>query len=356
MLAAVVRRPRDSDSAVRLACVTAVTSMASQITKPSFSTLSKPLIDAILHEHDLNLQTGSALCLAAAIDAAPDPEPVQLQKLLPKLLKLNVKQFAQEKPVNLRPGINHISLLCMTLGIQNSGAHMEKRWTGPDMLVIKGLNTGTLDLTQNNFGHEAYFDIPQGDDPFAITMDSMQKGHCWINGNSIGHYWTSFITPLGKPSQSEYHIPRATSPSVHSYERKSNQLRLLDDGLKEGAQLHCPAGKVVEKVEFASFGDPIGACGLYSLGNCHSPISQQVIEQDEQQLDNVDSYFNKSADSKHRFSDGSTYPWDALPINELDDKDEQLLDDLDIPLKFCNIEHGRVSFFAFNMGELPLLP
>lgn len=27
-----------------------------------------------------------------------------------------------------------------------------------------------------------------------------------------------------------------------------------------------------------------------------------------------------------------------------------------IPLKFCNIEHGRVSFFSFNMVELPLLP
>ncbi|KAK1376519.1 putative MT-associated protein TORTIFOLIA1/SPIRAL2 [Heracleum sosnowskyi] len=89
MLAAVVRRLRDSDSAVRLACVAAVTSMASQITKPPFSILSKPLIEAILHEQDLNLQTGSALCLAAAIEAAPDPEPVQLQKLLPKLLKLS---------------------------------------------------------------------------------------------------------------------------------------------------------------------------------------------------------------------------------------------------------------------------
>ncbi|KAL8098255.1 hypothetical protein AgCh_031132 [Apium graveolens] len=41
---------------------------------------------------------------------------------------------------------------------------------------------------------------------------------------------------------------------------------------------------------------------------------------DEQQLDNVDSYSDKSADSKQRFSDASTYPWDALPINELDDK------------------------------------
>lgn len=46
-------------------------------------------MDVILHEQDSNSQTGSALCLAAAIEAAPDPEPVQLQKLLPKLLKLS---------------------------------------------------------------------------------------------------------------------------------------------------------------------------------------------------------------------------------------------------------------------------
>lgn len=31
---------------------------------------------------------------------------------------------------------------------------MEKRWTGPDALIIKGLNIGTLDLTRNNWGHQ----------------------------------------------------------------------------------------------------------------------------------------------------------------------------------------------------------
>lgn len=45
--------------------------------------------------------------------------------------KLDAKKFTQEKPVNLRPGINHISLLCMTLGIQvrpdiTSQLHLQK--------------------------------------------------------------------------------------------------------------------------------------------------------------------------------------------------------------------------------------
>ncbi|KAL8091495.1 hypothetical protein AgCh_033928 [Apium graveolens] len=39
---------------------------------------------------------------------------------------------------------------------------------------------------------------------------------------------------------------------------------------------------------------------------------------DEQLLDDLDKYFDM--DSKQSFSDGSTYSWDALPINELDVK------------------------------------
>jgi hypothetical protein len=37
----------------------------------------------------------------------------------------------------------------------------------------------------------------------------MGKGEIWVNGESIGRYWVSFLTPAGQPSQSIYHIPRA---------------------------------------------------------------------------------------------------------------------------------------------------
>lgn len=36
----------------------------------------------------MNSQIGAALCLAAAIDGSPDPEPVFLKRLLPRLEKL----------------------------------------------------------------------------------------------------------------------------------------------------------------------------------------------------------------------------------------------------------------------------
>lgn len=62
--------------------------MSSQITNPPFSALSKPLIELLVVEQDLNSQIGAAMCLAAAIEATPDPELEQLRKLVPRLGKL----------------------------------------------------------------------------------------------------------------------------------------------------------------------------------------------------------------------------------------------------------------------------
>uniref|UniRef100_A0A5B7AMG5 Putative microtubule-associated protein TORTIFOLIA1-like n=1 Tax=Davidia involucrata TaxID=16924 RepID=A0A5B7AMG5_DAVIN len=101
MLSAVLRRLRDPDSAVRSACVDAVASMASQITKPPFSSFLKPLVEAIFLEQDYNSQIGSSLCLAAAIEASPNPDPSQLQKLLPRLLKLVKNDCFKAKPALL---------------------------------------------------------------------------------------------------------------------------------------------------------------------------------------------------------------------------------------------------------------
>ncbi|KAF2325392.1 hypothetical protein GH714_027388 [Hevea brasiliensis] len=88
MISTVTRRLRDADSAVRSACVEATSAMSSQITKPPFSTLSKPLIELLTLEQDFNAQIGAAMCLAAAIEAAPEPEAEQLRKVLPRLGKL----------------------------------------------------------------------------------------------------------------------------------------------------------------------------------------------------------------------------------------------------------------------------
>ncbi|XP_039019811.1 TORTIFOLIA1-like protein 4 [Hibiscus syriacus] len=98
MIATLVRRLRDPDSAVRSACVEATTAMSSQITKPPFSTLSKPLIEMLVVEQDVNSQIGAAICLSAAIEATPDPGMEQLKKVLPKLGKLVRSESFKAKP------------------------------------------------------------------------------------------------------------------------------------------------------------------------------------------------------------------------------------------------------------------
>ncbi|KAJ0231359.1 TORTIFOLIA1-like protein 3 [Hirschfeldia incana] len=90
ILSRVARRLRDSDSSVRSACVAAVSAIASRTTRPHFwEAFAKPLSEALFTEQEVNAQIGAALCLAAAIDAAEDPDPVRLgEALLPRVEKL----------------------------------------------------------------------------------------------------------------------------------------------------------------------------------------------------------------------------------------------------------------------------
>ncbi|XP_062111767.1 TORTIFOLIA1-like protein 4 [Humulus lupulus] len=89
MISTVIRRLRDSDSVVRSACVDAVSAMSARITRPPFATaFQKPLMDVLSLEQNPNSQIGSALCLAAAIEASPDPDAAQLRRSLPRLGKL----------------------------------------------------------------------------------------------------------------------------------------------------------------------------------------------------------------------------------------------------------------------------
>uniref|UniRef100_A0A1J3D1K9 Microtubule-associated protein TORTIFOLIA1 n=1 Tax=Noccaea caerulescens TaxID=107243 RepID=A0A1J3D1K9_NOCCA len=90
ILARITRRLRDPDSSIRSTCVAAVSAISSRTTKPPFaSAFMKPLADTLFTEQEVNAQIGAALCLAAAIDAASDPDPGRLgQILLPRLEKL----------------------------------------------------------------------------------------------------------------------------------------------------------------------------------------------------------------------------------------------------------------------------
>ncbi|XVF45535.1 hypothetical protein PTKIN_Ptkin02bG0214000 [Pterospermum kingtungense] len=261
------------------------------------------------------------------------------------------KSFVFQKPAKFVEGVNHIALLAYLTGYADSGAYMEHRYAGPRSITILGLNTGTLDITPNGWGHQVgidgekkkiytkegsqtvewtqtgggppltwykgYFDAPEGTNPITIRMTGMGKGMVWINGRSIGRYWMSYLSPLLQPTQSEYQIPRSYlqptqnlitifeeeqgdpkdveillvdrdticslvteyhPPSVRLFESKGGNLRAKVNDFKPKVELTCPNQKQIVAVEFASFGDPFGACGSYSVGNCSSPASKEVAE------------------------------------------------------------------------------
>lgn len=71
----------------------------------------------------------------------------------------------------------------------------------------------------------------------------------------------------------EYH-----PPNVKTWERKDNQFRAIFDPVKT-AHLACPDDKIISKVEFVSFGEAEGACGVFRPGKCDSPKAHKVVEE-----------------------------------------------------------------------------
>ncbi|CAA7036151.1 unnamed protein product [Microthlaspi erraticum] len=88
MVSTVIRRLRDPDSSVRSACAAATADMSAHVTSQPFSSVAKPLIETLIQDGDSNAQIGAAMCLAASVEAASDPESEQLRKSLPKIGKL----------------------------------------------------------------------------------------------------------------------------------------------------------------------------------------------------------------------------------------------------------------------------
>ncbi|CAN0846104.1 Beta-galactosidase 14 [Linum grandiflorum] len=262
------------------------------------------------------------------------------------------KSFVLKAPINLKPETNSITLLGSIMGLPDSGAYMERRYAGPRGVSIIGLKSGRLDLSSNGWGHQVgldaenvevytedgscrvkwtqiqvqgraltwyktYFYAPEGRNPVVVRMTGMGKGMVWINGNSIGRYWMSYLTSLGQPTQSEYHIPRSFMkrrwnlmvileeeeganpekieiltvnrnticsniaenhiPTVKSWARQQGQIMKLVDKVQPTAQLRCPPQKKIVSIDFASFGDPNGTCGSYTVGTCSSALSKSIV-------------------------------------------------------------------------------
>ncbi|KAM3352988.1 hypothetical protein ACQJBY_024266 [Aegilops geniculata] len=281
--------------------------------------------------------------------------------------------FSVHMPINLKAGKNEIALLSMTVGLKSAGPYYEWVGAGLTSVNISGIKNGTMDLSSNNWAykiglegeHYGLFepdqgnnqrwrpqseppkhqpltwykvnvDVPQGDDPVGLDMQSMGKGLVWLNGNAIGRYWPRTsptddrCTPscdyrgkfspdkcragCGKPTQRWYHVPRSWfhpsgntlvvfeeqggDPTKITFSRRvatsvcsfvsenypSIDLESWDKSISAEnpvaakVQLSCPKGKNISSVKFASFGDPSGTCRSYQQGICHHPDSVSVVE------------------------------------------------------------------------------
>ncbi|XP_042496295.1 beta-galactosidase 7-like [Macadamia integrifolia] len=182
------------------------------------------------------------------------------------------KGFVFEKPVTLKEGINHLSLLSATVGYKNYGSFYDMVPNGivggPVQLIGNG--NVTKDLSSNEWSykiglngeHEKFYDdklsqnqiwslealplkkpmtwykttfkAPSGSDPVVVDLLGMGKGHAWANGQGIGRFWPTMIAKApqgtecsdtcdyrgqfhdtncmpdcGLPSQRWYHVPRS---------------------------------------------------------------------------------------------------------------------------------------------------
>ncbi|KAA8544029.1 hypothetical protein F0562_021794 [Nyssa sinensis] len=277
-----------------------------------------------------------------------------------------------EVPVTLTPGKNTIDLLSLTVGLQNYGAFFDKqgagitgpvkleglkngstvdissaKWTyqtglkGEELGLPSGTSSGwvsqsTLPKNQPLIWYKTHFDAPAGNNPVAIDFTGMGKGEAWVNGQSIGRYWPSYMAPnsgctnscnyrgsygsnkclknCGKPSQKLYHVPRSwlqssgntlvlfeemggdptqisfatrQTESLCSHVSESHPVPIdmwssdQKTGRKSGPtlSLECPFPKqVISSIKFASFGTPHGTCGSFSHGKCSSTKALSIVQ------------------------------------------------------------------------------
>ncbi|KAJ0805043.1 putative beta-galactosidase [Helianthus annuus] len=275
-------------------------------------------------------------------------------------------------PIDLRSGTNRISLLSIAAGLPNLGTHFESRDTGVlGPVLLDGLDHGRADLSKATWTYKvglngetknlispngissvewnqaslvkhgqqplkwykAYFDAPEGNEPLALDMKSMGRGQVWINGQSIGRYWTVHANGTcgqckypgafrpgkcqagcGQPTQRWYHVPRSWlkptqnllvlfeevggnilkislvkrtqahvcastfehHPVIDNWQTESSgETKMLHD---TKVRLSCGVGQSISAVKFASFGNPFGVCGSFQQGTCHAPNSHELIE------------------------------------------------------------------------------
>lgn len=89
----------------------------------------------------------------------------------------------------------------------------------------------------------------------------------------------------GDPSKIRFSTRQVSSVCAHiaedhpSFDFEHLRIRSMDEYKKKASvSLKCPTSAKISSVKFASFGDPVGACGTYAVGECHDPNSVSVVQ------------------------------------------------------------------------------
>ncbi|XP_050226309.1 beta-galactosidase 8-like [Mercurialis annua] len=273
--------------------------------------------------------------------------------------------FSLTEKINLNEGNNTLDILSMMIGVQNYGPWFDIQGAGIYSVVLLGQSDVKMDLSYEKWTYQVglegeylgldradlansslwtrgtslpvnksliwykgTFVAPEGKGPIALNLAGMGKGQAWVNGQSIGRYWSAYLSPskgctdncdyrgtydpfkclkkCGQPAQSLYHIPRTWvhpgenllvlheelggNPSTISASTRTGQeicsIVSEDDpppadswkpnlefkSLSPEVRLSCEQGWKITSVKFASFGTPAGNCGTFSPGYCHADM------------------------------------------------------------------------------------
>ncbi|KAJ6428139.1 hypothetical protein OIU84_023538 [Salix udensis] len=259
--------------------------------------------------------------------------------------KYGVFDYVFEQQIKLNKGKNIITLLSATVGFANYGANFDLTQAGvrgpvelvgyhDDEIVIKDLSShkwsykvGLEGLYQELFSsdspkwqqdnyptnqmftwYKSSFKAPLGTDPVVVDLIGLGKGLAWVNGNSIGRYWPSFIAEdgcsldpcdyrgsydnnkcvsnCGKPTQRWYHVPRSFlnnegdntlvlfeefggDPASVNFQTIAIGSACVSAEENKKIELSCQ-GRPISAIKFASFGNPLGTCGSFSSGTCEA--------------------------------------------------------------------------------------
>ncbi|CAI9100770.1 OLC1v1037937C1 [Oldenlandia corymbosa var. corymbosa] len=255
-------------------------------------------------------------------------------------------QKSFEKNVNLNPGSNKITLLSATVGLQNYGPYFDlvaDGLPGPveivgrngDETIIKDLSAHTwsykigmngleknfyssenspptwqtqnLPMNRNMTWYKTTFKAPLGNDPVVVDMLGLGKGLAWVNGNSIGRYWPSYlavndgscsteacdyrgkysnskcVSGCGEPTQRWYHVPRSFlkdganelvlfeefggNPSLVNFQTVVVGSVCGSVAENNTLELSCH-GRPISAIKYAHFGNSQGNCGSFRKGTC----------------------------------------------------------------------------------------